>query len=173
MVGNSPACSCLANYIGRAPNCRPECTISAECPGNLACQNERCVDPCPGSCGANADCNVIKHRSVCSCRGGYTGDPFAGCIVIQSKKVVGVFRIMLFSGRFKFGLCGILSKCSSFCFVSLLLCISNIISSIFFIEYHFLEFSFTKLPTFDISHHPNCYPMFSKWNIWVTIINFS
>lgn len=85
MVGSSPACSCLPNYIGRAPNCRPECTISAECPSNLACQREKCVDPCPGSCGANADCRVIKHRSVCMCKIGYTGDPFAGCVIIPSK----------------------------------------------------------------------------------------
>lgn len=85
VIGNTPACSCLPNYIGRAPNCRPECVISAECPSDLACQNERCVDPCPGSCGANADCTVIVHKSVCSCAIGYTGDPFAGCILIPSK----------------------------------------------------------------------------------------
>lgn len=85
VIGNTPACSCLPNYIGRAPNCRPECVISEECPSNLACQNERCVDPCPGSCGANADCTVIVHRSVCSCAIGYTGDPFAGCSLIPSK----------------------------------------------------------------------------------------
>ncbi|RZC36337.1 hypothetical protein BDFB_000145 [Asbolus verrucosus] len=64
VIGNTPACSCLQNYIGRAPNCRPECTINSECPSNRACQNERCVDPCPGSCGAFADCVVITHRSL-------------------------------------------------------------------------------------------------------------
>lgn len=85
VIGNTPACSCLQNYIGRPPNCRPECTINSECPSNRACQNERCVDPCPGSCGAFADCVVITHRSVCSCKSGYTGDPFAGCSLIPSK----------------------------------------------------------------------------------------
>jgi hypothetical protein len=60
-VGNTPACSCLPHYVGRAPNCRPECTINAECPSNLACQNTRCGDPCPGSCGVQATCVVVKH----------------------------------------------------------------------------------------------------------------
>lgn len=77
--GHNPSCSCLSGYIGRPPNCRPECTINAECPGNLACLNERCRDPCPGSCGPQASCVVIKHAPQCSCLPGYTGDPFSGC----------------------------------------------------------------------------------------------
>lgn len=82
-VANTPACSCLPSYVGRPPNCRPECTNSAECPGHLACQNEKCKDPCPGSCGINTNCIVIKHSPVCSCQEGYTGDPFYGCSVIE------------------------------------------------------------------------------------------
>lgn len=85
-IGNTPACSCLPNFLGRAPNCRPECTISAECPGNLACQNERCRDPCPGSCGSHATCVVVKHAPMCYCEVGYTGDPFTGCSQIQQSK---------------------------------------------------------------------------------------
>lgn len=79
VVGDQAACSCLPNFIGRAPNCRPECTINAECPGNLACIRERCQDPCPGSCGVQTTCTVIKHSPNCQCIPGYTGDPFAGC----------------------------------------------------------------------------------------------
>lgn len=79
VVGTQAACSCLPNYIGRSPNCRPECTNNAECPGNLACINERCKDPCPGSCGAKATCTVINHSPNCVCESGYTGDPFAEC----------------------------------------------------------------------------------------------
>lgn len=85
--GNVPACSCLSNFIGRPPNCRPECVINSECPVNLACQNEKCRDPCPGSCGSNTDCRVIVHKPVCFCISGYTGDPFAGCNVIQSMQI--------------------------------------------------------------------------------------
>lgn len=86
VVGTQAACSCLPNYIGRAPNCRPECTINAECPGNLACQNERCKDPCPGSCGSFTTCIVLKHAPVCQCISGYTGDPFTGCSIIPPCK---------------------------------------------------------------------------------------
>lgn len=84
-IGDTPACSCLPNYVGRAPNCRPECTISAECPANLACINERCRDPCPGSCGFSAHCHVVNHSPVCNCASGYTGDPFSGCHPVPSK----------------------------------------------------------------------------------------
>lgn len=82
VIDGLPACSCLPNYVGRAPNCRPECVINEGCPGNLACQNEQCVDPCPGSCGVNTYCNVVKHNPVCICNEGYTGDPFTECIPI-------------------------------------------------------------------------------------------
>lgn len=88
VVGEAPACSCLPNYIGVAPNCRPECSINAECPGNLACQNEKCVDPCPGSCGFNAECSVGYHVALCNCVPGYTGDPFSGCSRIECKFLV-------------------------------------------------------------------------------------
>lgn len=85
VVGESAACSCLANYIGAPPNCRPECTINPECVHNRACMNQRCVDPCPGSCGSNAKCAVINHTPSCSCDVGYTGDPFQGCAPVQGK----------------------------------------------------------------------------------------
>ena len=87
-VGNTPACSCHANYIGRPPNCRPECMINAECAGNLACQNERCRDPCPGSCGLHAVCAVTNHVPRCTCEDGYTGDPFVSCSIVQSEKKI-------------------------------------------------------------------------------------
>ncbi|EAT34892.1 AAEL012905-PA [Aedes aegypti] len=78
-VNGVPSCSCLVNYIGAPPNCRPECTINAECPSNQACMNEKCRDPCPGSCGVGARCNVINHTPICTCEAGYTGDPFTNC----------------------------------------------------------------------------------------------
>lgn len=78
-VNGGASCSCLPNFIGAAPNCRPECTINAECASNLACLNEKCRDPCPGACGFAAQCNVINHTPSCSCPAGYTGDPFTSC----------------------------------------------------------------------------------------------
>ena len=73
------ACSCLPGYVGSPPNCRPECRIHSECPSNLACINEKCRDPCPGACGAYAECSVNKHNAVCRCQQGYEGDPFSSC----------------------------------------------------------------------------------------------
>jgi hypothetical protein len=90
-VNLQPVCSCVQNYIGRPPNCRPECTINSECFSNRACINERCKDPCPGSCGFNALCNVVNHSPVCSCMSGYQGDPFSGCTEIRSKNKANEF----------------------------------------------------------------------------------
>lgn len=78
-VGDLPSCTCLQNYIGSPPNCRPECTINSECVSNRACIREKCRDPCPGSCGIGAQCTVINHTPTCTCPEGYTGDPFNNC----------------------------------------------------------------------------------------------
>lgn len=77
--GNSPICTCQPNFKGSAPNCRPECISNSECDYNLACSNMRCIDPCIGSCGTNAECRVVSHSPICICRSGYTGDPFSTC----------------------------------------------------------------------------------------------
>lgn len=85
VINESPACSCLPTYIGQPPNCRPECSINSECPANRACMNQKCIDPCPGSCGINTQCTVINHTPSCTCDNQYTGDPFQGCVPIRGK----------------------------------------------------------------------------------------
>lgn len=81
-----PVCSCVANYIGSPPYCRPECTLNSECPSDKACIQEKCENPCANTCGHNAKCNVIAHSAYCSCEDGYEGDAFVGCSkVIRSK----------------------------------------------------------------------------------------
>lgn len=84
-INNQASCSCLPNYHGAPPNCRPECIISPDCPSNQACINQKCRDPCPGSCGANADCRVVNHAVMCTCAQGYDGNPFVQCLLRQSK----------------------------------------------------------------------------------------
>lgn len=79
MVSNFPACSCLENYIGQPPNCRPECVLNSECPSQQACIQQRCKDPCPGSCGFEATCHVLNHTPICTCNDGFEGDPFVQC----------------------------------------------------------------------------------------------
>lgn len=72
----------MPNYIGNPPTCRPECTLSSDCDQTKACINQKCEDPCPGSCGLKAECSVVNHNPICTCRQGYTGDPFTACSII-------------------------------------------------------------------------------------------
>lgn len=72
-------CSCLPQYFGNAPHCRPECITSSECPLDKACVKQRCIDPCINACGANAECRVHHHSPYCECLRGYQGDPFVLC----------------------------------------------------------------------------------------------
>ena len=84
-VGDTPSCSCAQDYTGSPPNCRPECVINPDCPSNLACINNKCKDPCPGSCGVNTECRVISHTVSCSCSPGFVGNPFVQCTVKQEE----------------------------------------------------------------------------------------
>lgn len=43
------------------------------------CVQNKCQDPCPGTCGQNAECWVVNHHPLCTCRSGFTGDPFIAC----------------------------------------------------------------------------------------------
>lgn len=85
VIGDSPSCSCLPEYIGSPPNCKPECVSHNDCPSNLACINQKCKDPCPGVCGSNAECRVITHTPNCVCIQGYVGDPFTYCTLKTRK----------------------------------------------------------------------------------------
>lgn len=78
-AGGSPSCSCLSGFVGSPPNCRPECVSNSDCSYNLACTNNKCKDPCPGTCGLNAECRVVSHTPNCICVAGFTGDPFRQC----------------------------------------------------------------------------------------------
>lgn len=84
-VNDNAVCSCILNYVGSPPACRPECTVSSECSLDKACMNQKCVDPCRGTCGQNARCHVTNHNPICSCSVGYTGDPFVRCFAEESK----------------------------------------------------------------------------------------
>lgn len=68
-------------YVG----CRPECVLSTDCPRNKACVKNKCVDPCLGTCAANAICDVVNHIPMCSCPQGMTGNAFYNCERIQGK----------------------------------------------------------------------------------------
>ncbi|MPC81332.1 Adhesion G protein-coupled receptor L4 [Portunus trituberculatus] len=76
-----PVCSCITNYIGNPlTGCRPECVSDSECPHNMACRNNICVNPCRDACGENAYCDVRNQRAVCRCPENYLGDPNSRCV---------------------------------------------------------------------------------------------
>lgn len=76
------SCSCLPDYYGNPyESCRPECVLNSDCPSNKACTQNKCRDPCPGTCGSNAICRVINHVPSCTCVPGYIGDPFQFCSI--------------------------------------------------------------------------------------------
>lgn len=81
------ACQCSDGYSGNPyEGCRPECVVNSDCPLNRACSRMKCVDPCPGTCGSNALCEVKNHMPICICQTGYTGNPFSHCIIMQERK---------------------------------------------------------------------------------------
>lgn len=73
-------CTCLPEYQGDPyVGCRPECVVSADCARDKACMRNKCGDPCPGTCGQSAICDVINHIPMCNCPPGYTGNAFVEC----------------------------------------------------------------------------------------------
>jgi hypothetical protein len=76
------ACQCLPEYFGDPyTTCRPECVLSSDCHSTKACINNKCKDPCDGTCGLNAKCFVINHTPSCSCLPGYTGNALESCVL--------------------------------------------------------------------------------------------
>lgn len=97
-INQQAVCSCLPNYIGSPPGCRPECTVSSECYLNKACANQKCLDPCPGACGMNSKCQVINHSPICSCQFDHTGDPFTKCFPnLRKSSFEGIKNILFFT----------------------------------------------------------------------------
>lgn len=76
--------------------CRPECKISSECPQDKACINLKCSDPCPGTCGLSARCQVVNHNPICSCLPGFTGDPFLRCTKFEGIQSITFLFYMIF-----------------------------------------------------------------------------
>lgn len=78
-INGQAICACLQEYVGNPPMCRPECVQNNECMLNEACLNQKCRNPCIGTCGVAAICSVINHKPICSCPSRYEGNPFALC----------------------------------------------------------------------------------------------
>lgn len=79
-------CTCLPEYHGDPySGCRPECVLNTDCPRDKSCVRNKCIDPCPGTCGQNAECSVINHIPTCSCLVNFTGNAFVLCSPITRK----------------------------------------------------------------------------------------
>lgn len=83
------SCTCLPDYLGDPyTECRPECTQNSDCSTRMACVSLKCRDPCPGTCGVNAQCQSVNHLPICNCIPGYTGNPFTYCSpIIEARKL--------------------------------------------------------------------------------------
>lgn len=78
------SCTCISGYHGDPYiGCRPECVQNNDCPHDKACLGMKCRNPCPGSCGVNAECNVINHIPQCFCIPGFTGNADTFCKKIE------------------------------------------------------------------------------------------
>lgn len=81
------ACTCITGYFGDPySGCRPECLTNNDCSHDKSCLNMKCVNPCLGSCGVNAECTVINHNPQCYCIAGYTGNALTLCREIEQSK---------------------------------------------------------------------------------------
>ena len=84
-------CSCPPHLQYGSPyvECKPECVLNSDCPSHLACVSQRCTDPCPGACGANALCRAVNHFAQCYCPPGMEGDARIRCrerVIVQPPK---------------------------------------------------------------------------------------
>lgn len=82
VLGHKPQCSCSPGERGdpKIQCLAIACRDNSECPHNLACVNDQCIDPCEkDTCGVGAVCSVTAHRRACQCLEGYSGDPEVAC----------------------------------------------------------------------------------------------
>lgn len=80
-------CTCPEGYIvdqyGKCitlPPVKTGCETDLECDPNTACINAVCKDPC--ACGLNADCSIVDHKPVCTCKPNFYGDPKVECVTV-------------------------------------------------------------------------------------------
>lgn len=123
-IGGQAVCRCLPNLQGQATSlsgCRAECTISSDCPGDRACINNRCSDPCGQNiCGNRALCKTINHSPLCACPPNMIGNPFTECYEKQ-----GIISFIRFFFQNLFWFCERLFSFLFFIFLETDLCNPN------------------------------------------------
>lgn len=92
------SCTCIQDYFGDPyAGCRPECVTNNDCPKDKACLGKKCRDPCPGSCGINAECQIINHNPSCLCLPGFTGNALRVCHqIVTPSKIISANVLLIF-----------------------------------------------------------------------------
>lgn len=84
---HQPTCSCALGFFGDPlEGCqRKECDTDTECSEDKVCDRNMCKIAClvKNECRENSICSSEKHKNVCYCQPGYTGDPIKGCTEIN------------------------------------------------------------------------------------------
>ncbi|KAK0080814.1 hypothetical protein PV325_013289 [Microctonus aethiopoides] len=88
-INHTLLCECPRCYYGdpndkcqsftEALDPSKECENSTSCGMSEKCILDLCRNPCPGSCGINAICTVLKHEPNCRCPKCYEGDALIKC----------------------------------------------------------------------------------------------
>lgn len=80
-------CACKQGYFGDPmQNClKKECTSDSDCSDDKLCDRNMCKIVCltKNICGEYSICSSEKHKQVCYCQPGFTGDPVKGCSKIN------------------------------------------------------------------------------------------
>lgn len=83
VAGNRAECRCLSGYRGNPFEiCRViGCQSNSDCPGDKACENAVCVNPCvyDNVCSPRAECTPQNHMPICKCHEGFYGNPYVDC----------------------------------------------------------------------------------------------
>lgn len=61
--------------------------MNTDCAREKSCFNNRCIDPCSGTCGQNTQCRVVNHAPSCYCLSGFTGNPLHACVPVKRKNI--------------------------------------------------------------------------------------
>lgn len=100
------SCTCVDDFHGDPYlGCRPECVMNNDCATDRSCFNNKCVDPCPGTCGQNAECRVANYAPSCYCLPGYTGNPLHACTPVLCKLIILHFLIYFDSYFISYCIC--------------------------------------------------------------------
>lgn len=76
----TPRNKCPERQICVQGVCVPGCNSHRDCGDDMSCSSKLCQLAChEKSCGKNAICLPTRHRAVCSCPSGFSGDPFSEC----------------------------------------------------------------------------------------------